>query len=149
MMAGINKAIIVGNVGRIESKATQSGSTVVNLSIATSYKGKDPQGQPIDITDWHNCVMFGKTAEIAQQYVTKGTKLYIEGALKTEKWQTENGETRYTTKVIVREMQMLGSKQDGNAPETPQNAYSTTKTNQPSTMPSYPENNFIDDEIPF
>lgn len=108
-MAGINKAIILGNVGRIETKTTQAGDTIVNLSLATSYKGKDGQ----DVTEWHNCVFFKKVAEICAKYVQKGMKLYVEGQLKTEKWQDQSGVDRYTTKIIVRDMQICTSKAEG------------------------------------
>lgn len=110
MAQGINKVIIIGNVGRVEVKETHSG-TVVNFSIATGSKYTDKKtGNVTETVDWHNCVAFQKTADIIAQYVVKGTKLYLEGAIKTEKWQTQSGENRYTTKIIVREVQILTPK---------------------------------------
>ena len=147
-MAGINKVIILGNVGRIEVKQTQSGSQVVNLSLATSYKTKDANGQPTEVTEWHNCVFFGKVADIAAQYVTKGTKLYVEGSLKTEKYE-KDGIDRYTTKIIVRDMQLLGSKQDGAPSQPSPNAYSAPQNDLPPPSPSGYDQSFPDDDIPF
>ena len=146
-MAGINKCILIGNVGRIESKQTTTGKTVVNLSIATSYKTKSQGGEPVEVTEWHNCVLFEKIAEVAAQYVTKGMKLYVEGALKTEKWQNEAGENRYATKIVVRDMQMLSSKPDG----APSNAAHDQRPPMapPGEVPPNPNNSWIDDEIPF
>jgi single-strand DNA-binding protein len=111
-MAGINKVIIVGNVGKIDAKQTHSGDLVVNLSIATSFKYKDKSGNQIEQTEWHNVSLFKKIAEIAAKYLVKGSKVYIEGSLKTDKWVTSTGENRYTTKIIGKELQMLSSKQD-------------------------------------
>lgn len=114
-MAGINKVILVGNIGRVDVKNTQSGDKVVNLSLATSIKYNDKQtGKPVEQTEWHNCVFFKQVAEIAAKYLTKGMKIYVEGSLKTEKYE-KDGIERYATKIIVRDMQMLGSKSDNEA----------------------------------
>ena len=115
---GINKVMLIGNVGQDpDVRFTQSGKAVANLSIATSESWKDQQGQQQENTEWHRVVIFGKLAEIAQQYVTKGAKLYIEGKLQTRKWQAQDGQDRYTTEVVVDGfsgvMQMLSSVEGG------------------------------------
>jgi single-strand DNA-binding protein len=109
-MSSVNKVILIGNIGRIESKQTQVGF-VSNFSIATSSKYKDRAGILVETTEWHNCVAFGKLSEIMAQYTTKGSKVYIEGNLKTEKYD-KNGTTMYTTKIIAQNLQMLDSKKD-------------------------------------
>lgn len=113
-MAGVNKVILVGHVGIMEVRTTSTGDTIVNLSLATSQKYKDKKtGNDIQNTEWHKCVFFRKPAEIAAKYISKGTQIYVEGSLKTEKWQDQSGIERYTTKIIVRDFQLLGSKKDG------------------------------------
>lgn len=103
----VNKVIILGNVGRTETRATKTGDRVTTVSIATSFKTNDGN----QITEWHQVVFFKRLAEIAAQYVVKGSKIYIEGSLKTEKWQTQSGEDRYTTKIIAKELQLLDKKE--------------------------------------
>ena len=114
---GVNKVILVGNVGQEpDVKATQGGSQVVNLSIATSETWNDKQsGQKQERTEWHRVVFFGKLAEIVSSYVNKGSKLYVEGSLRTRKWQDNNGQDRYTTEIVGSEMQFLGSRGDNDA----------------------------------
>lgn len=112
---GINKVILVGNTGADpESRAMPNGNQVTNLRIATSEVWKDQSGQQQERTEWHTVVLFGKIAEIASQYVTKGSKVYIEGKLTTRKWQDQSGADRYTTEVVVDQrgvMQILDSRQ--------------------------------------
>ncbi|MFK0573966.1 single-stranded DNA-binding protein [Endozoicomonas sp.] len=116
---GINKVILIGNVGQDpEVRFTPSGMAVANLSIATSEAWKDKNsGQVQEKTEWHRIVIFGKLAEIAQQYMKKGGKVYIEGKLQTRKWQDNSGQDRYTTEVVVDGfsgvMQMLSKMEDG------------------------------------
>ena len=108
----VNKAILVGRLGRDpEMRYTSSGTAVVNFSIATNHFVKDQSGNNNDQTEWHNIVAFGKTAEIASEYLTKGRLVFIEGRLQTRKWQDQNGADRYSTEINAHEMQMLGSKQ--------------------------------------
>ena len=116
-MSGVNKVIIVGNLGNDpETRFTTSGAAVTNISIATSEKWKDKNtGQPQEKTEWHNITFFGKLAEIAGQYLKKGSKVYVEGSLTTEKWQDKDGNDRYTTKVKAREVQMLDSRGESTA----------------------------------
>lgn len=102
MARGVNKVIFVGNVGQDPIvRFTPNGEAIANISLATSEKWKDQQGQQQERTEWHRIVIFGKTAEIAQQYVRKGSKLFIEGKLQTRKWQDNNGQDRYTTEVVI------------------------------------------------
>lgn len=115
-MASVNKVILVGHLGRDpETSFMPSGGAVCNFSIATTESWKDKQtGQKQERTEWHSIVMYGKLAEIAGQYLKKGAQVYLEGKLQTRKWQDKNtGVDRYTTEIIVDQMAMLGSKQDG------------------------------------
>jgi single-strand DNA-binding protein len=112
-VAAVNKVILVGNVGKEpEIRSTQSGDSICNLSLATTSKRKDKaSGESIEDTQWHRLVFFGKLAEIAGQYVTKGSSLYVEGTLKYGKYTDKTtGVERYTTDIMVSEMQMLGGK---------------------------------------
>jgi single-strand DNA-binding protein len=112
MARGINKVIIVGNLGNDpETKYMPSGSAVTNLSVATNESWKDKQtGEQKERTEWHRVAMFGRLAEIAAEYLRKGSQVYIEGKLRTRKWQDPQGNDRYTTEVIADEMQMLGGR---------------------------------------
>ncbi|MCY7296809.1 single-stranded DNA-binding protein [Alteromonas sp. a30] len=115
MAKGINKVILVGNLGQDpEVKYMPNGNAVTNISIATSESWKDQSGQPQERTEWHRVVMFRKLAEIAGQYLRKGSQVYIEGKLQTRKWQDQGGQDRYTTEIVADNMQMLGGRtQDG------------------------------------
>lgn len=115
MAKGINKVILVGNLGQDpETRYTQSGKAVTNISIATTDSWTDKQtGQRTDNTEWHRVVFFNRLAEIAGEYLRKGSQVYIEGSLRTHKWQDQQGQDRYTTEIVASEMQMLGGKQDG------------------------------------
>ena len=118
-MSSINKVILVGRLGADpELRYTQGGDAVATLSVATSEKWKDKQtGEQKESTEWHRCVLWRRLAEIAQQYLAKGALVYLEGQLKTRKWQDKDGQDRYTTEVQVREMKMLGGKGDSHADE--------------------------------
>ena len=115
MARGINKVILVGNLGADpETRYMPSGGAVTNLSIATSETWKDKQtGEQKDRTEWHKVAMFNRLAEIAAEYLRKGSQVYIEGKLRTRKWQDRDGNDRYTTEVIADEMQMLGGRGGG------------------------------------
>jgi single-strand DNA-binding protein len=105
---GVNKVILVGNLGADpEVRTSPNGSVIANLRLATGEAWKDQQGQLQERTEWHRIVMFGRTAEIARDYLRKGSKLYIEGRLQTRKWQDKEGRDQYTTEVVANEMQML------------------------------------------
>ncbi len=112
---GVNKVILVGNCGQDpEMKYMPNGNAVTNLSVATSETWKDKQtGQPQERTEWHRVVFFNRLAEIAGEYLRKGGKVYIEGALRTRKWQGQDGQDRYTTEIVASEMQMLDSRSGG------------------------------------
>lgn len=111
-MSGVNKVILIGTLGQDpETKFTQAGKTITNLSIATSEKWKDQQGQDKEATEWHRVVLFGKQAEAAGKYLTKGKKVYIEGKLKTDKWQDKQGNDRYTTQIVAMGMEFLSPQQ--------------------------------------
>ena len=112
MARGINKVIVVGNLGNDpDTRYMPSGGAVTNLSIATSESWKDKQsGEQKERTEWHKVAMFGRLAEIAAEYLRKGSQVYIEGKLRTRKWQDRDGNDRYTTEIIADEMQMLGGR---------------------------------------
>jgi single-strand DNA-binding protein len=115
MARGVNKVILVGNMGQDpETKFMPSGGAVTNVSIATSESWKDKTtGQPQERTEWHRVVFFNRLAEIAGEYLRKGSKVYVEGSLRTRKWQDQSGQDRYTTEIVASEMQMLDSRGDG------------------------------------
>jgi single-strand DNA-binding protein len=149
---GINKVILVGNLGSDpEVRYMPSGGAVTTVSIATSQAWKDKQtGEQKETTEWHRVVMFNKLAEIAGEYLRKGSQIYVEGALRTRKWQGQDGQDRYTTEIVANTMQMLGSaKSEGAAPQhnrpqsntRPQVGHGAT----PPTNDDYPFN----DDIPF
>ena len=152
-MSSVNKAILVGNLGRDpEIRQTKSGDPVATLSLATSERWTDKQtNEKRERTEWHRVVVFGKTAEIAQQYLTKGSKVYIEGAIKTRKWTDDKGVERYTTEIVLspfRSLLVLLDKKSAGGPP-PVNTiddYGTTRTGQDDTANSETE---FDDEVPF
>ena len=115
MARGINKVILIGNLGADpETRAMPSGMTVANIRVATSENWKDKQsGENKERTEWHNVAMFGRLGEIAGEYLKKGSKVYIEGSLRTRKWQDKSGNDRYTTEISANEMQMLDSRGGG------------------------------------
>lgn len=112
---GVNKVILVGNLGNDpETRYTQAGAAITNVSVATSETWKDKQtGQPQERTEWHRVVFFNRLGEIAGEYLRKGSKIYVEGSLRTRKWQDKEGMDRYTTEIVGNEMQMLDSRSGG------------------------------------
>lgn len=109
-MAGVNKVILVGNLGKDpEVRTLDNGRSVATFSVATSEVYKDKNGQKVENTDWHNIVMWSPLAEIAQKYLKKGNQVYLEGRLTTRSWDDKEGNKRYTTEVVVRDMTLLGS----------------------------------------
>ena len=115
MARGVNKVILVGTLGKDpETRYMPSGSAVTNMRIATNEQWKDKQtGEQQERTEWHSIAMFGRLAEIAAEYLRKGSQVYIEGKLRTRKWQDKEGKDRYTTEIVADEMQMLGGKGGG------------------------------------
>ena len=114
MTRGINKAVIVGTLGKDpEIRYSSKGNAVVNLSVATNEAWKDREtGEAQERTEWHRIVIFGKLGEIASQYLKKGSQAYFEGRIKTSKWQDQGGNNRYTTEIVASEMQMLGRRNE-------------------------------------
>jgi single-strand DNA-binding protein len=112
MARGVNKVILVGNLGADpESRSTASGTQVVNIRLATTDNWKDRQtGDPQERTEWHRVVLFGRLGEIAAQYLRKGSQCYIEGRIQTRKWQGQDGQDRYTTEIVANDMQLLGGR---------------------------------------
>jgi len=112
MARGVNKVILIGNLGQDpEVRVTQSNMAVANLRIATTHAWKDRQsGEPQERTEWHTVVLYNRLAEIAGQYLHKGSQVYIEGSLRTRKWQDRSGNDRYTTEIVTSDLQMLGSR---------------------------------------
>lgn len=115
MARGVNKVILIGNCGNDpETRYMPNGGAVTNVNIATSESWKDKQsGQMQERTEWHRCVFYQRLAEIAGEYLKKGSKVYVEGSLRTRKWQGQDGQDRYTTEIIVNEMQMLDGRGEG------------------------------------
>jgi single-strand DNA-binding protein len=132
MARGINKAIIVGTLGRDpEVKYTAGGSAIVNTSVATNESWRDKNtGENVEKTEWHRIVIFGKLAEIAAQYLKKGSQVYFEGKIQTRKWQDQSGQDRYTTEIVANEMQMLGGRADSSG------GTSDFKPQQPAAKPT-------------
>lgn len=114
MARGVNKVILVGHVGQDpEVRYSPSETAIANLSLATNSYWKDRQtGEDREKTEWHRLVFFNRTAEIVEQYVRKGSQIYVEGRLQTRKWQDQNGQDRYTTEIVVHELQLLGGRSD-------------------------------------
>jgi single-strand DNA-binding protein len=151
MARGINKVILIGNLGADpETRYTPSGTAITNLRLATTEAWKDRQsGEQVEKTEWHRVVMFDRLAEIAAEYLRKGSQVYIEGQLQTRKWQDQQGQDRYTTEVRARDMQMLGGRPGAGAPASggSQGGYSQGGgQGGGSHEPSEP---VLDDDIPF
>ena len=120
-MASVNKVILVGNLGRDpEVRYMPSGDAMVNISLATTDNWRDKNGEKQEKTEWHRVVMFGKVAEIAGEYLKKGSQAYFEGRLQTRKWTDKEGQERYTTEIVADRMQMLGSRSGGSARAMPE-----------------------------
>lgn len=150
MARGINKVILVGNLGKDpEVRYTPSGLAVANITIATSEGWKDKQsGEMQEKTEWHRVVFYQRLAEIAGEYLRKGSKVYVEGRLQTRKWQDKNtGQDRYTTEIIASEMQMLDSK-GGNSGEGA-SSYEKPAAAATGTSDAAPALDSFDDDIPF
>ena len=150
---GVNKVILVGNLGQPpEMRTSPNGSVVANLNIATGEAWKDQQGQLQERTEWHRVVMFGRTAEIARDYLHKGSKIYLEGRLQTRKWQDKNGQDRYTTEIVAQEFQMLdraqGDNSQGQGQPQPRQDRAAAQSNPQPSGAGYSEIPF-DDDIPF
>ena len=155
----VNKVILVGRLGKDpETRYMTNGEAVTNATLATSENWKDKSGEKQEKTEWHNLVFYRRLAEVAGEYLKKGAQVYIEGKIQTRKYQTKEGQDRYTTEIIVNEMQMLGSKSGGagsfevveNQSSSPAPARSAPVT-KPATAAPAGKGNFdnFDDDIPF
>jgi single-strand DNA-binding protein len=157
-MRGVNRVTILGNVGKDpEVKYLPSGACVVSFSVATSESWKDKNtGQQQERTEWHKCSAFNRLAEIVRDYVKSGSKLYLEGSLRTRSWEQDNI-TRYSTEIVVSEMQLLDSRNGGPAAaqtDEPRQRQSASPSQQPRSPASQPQNNLADDfgfsdDLPF
>lgn len=163
MARGVNKVIIVGNLGADPDmrRIPSTGASVANIRVATSEQWKDKQtGEQKERTEWHSVVFFGRLAEIVGEYLRKGSQVYVEGSLRTRKWQGNDGQDRYTTEIVGGEMQMLGSRggssgnRGGEGNYSAQSGYGSQSTqsgqsgNAPTPNPP-PIEDFGDDDIPF
>ena len=156
MARGINKVILIGNLGADpETRAMPSGTTVANLRIATSESWRDKKtGEQQERTEWHRVALFGRLAEIAGEYLRKGSQVYIEGSLRTRKWQDKQGNERYSTEIVGNDLQMLGGRGGGGASASPAAAGAAS-----AGAPTYAEESAggvggsrseeFDDDIPF
>jgi single-strand DNA-binding protein len=141
-MASLNKVMLIGNLGKDpEVRFTGSGQAVAGFSLATSEKFKNKSGEWEERTEWHNITLWGKLAEIAGEYLSKGKTVYIEGRLQTRKWQDKSGNDRYTTEIVGDKMQMLSPKGESRR--------GNDVSSEPTGGGSYEEPPFQDDDIPF
>jgi single-strand DNA-binding protein len=154
-MASVNKVILVGNLGRDpETRYTADGAAITNITLATSRRYKDSSGQQQEETEWHRVAFFGRLAEIAGEYLKKGRPVYVEGRLRTRKWQDKEGQDRYTTEIVAEQMQMLGSREGAGGSEFDSGAEeSRAPARAAASKPaaSKPAANIadMDDDIPF
>lgn len=150
-MAGVNKVIIVGRLGGDPDVRTMpNGDTVANISVATSESWNDRNtGERREITEWHRIVFYRRQAEICGEYLKKGSQVYVEGRLRTRKWQDQNGQERYTTEIQGDVLQMLGNSQDGNSNNQTQNKPTQQKEWDGYSDEERRQMNNFDDDIPF
>jgi single-strand DNA-binding protein len=134
-MASVNKVILIGNLGRDpEVRYMPDGAAIANISLATTDTWKDKSGEKQERTEWHRVAFFGKTAEIAGEYLRKGSQVYVEGRLQTRKWQDKDGQEKYTTEIVADRMQMLGSRGGASASAGP----GTGPSDAPHAAPAAP-----------
>ncbi|HEX5363832.1 MAG TPA: single-stranded DNA-binding protein [Gallionella sp.] len=159
----VNKVILVGRLGKDpETRYMTNGEAVTNVSLATSENYKDKSGEKQERTEWHNLVFYRRLAEVAGEYLKKGSQVYVEGRIQTRKWQDKEGKERYTTEIIVNEMQMLGGKSTGgsfevmdqsaperSAPERSAPARSAAPAARQAPAPAKSSFDNFDDDIPF
>ena len=152
----VNKVILIGRLGKDpETRYMTNGEAVTNATLATSENWKDKSGEKQEKTEWHNLVFYRRLAEIAGEYLKKGSQIYVEGKLQTRKWQTKEGQDRYTTEIVVNEMTMLGGKSSGGGSfevvENKPAASSSGSSAAPAKAAPAAKNSFdnFDDDIPF
>ena len=151
MSRGVNKAIIVGTLGQDpEIRYTANGGAVANISVATNESWMDKAtNEKQERTEWHRIVMFGKLAEIAEQYLKKGSQAYFEGRIQTRKWQDNEGKDRYSTEIVAHEMQMLGGRPDSGQQQQQQRPQQNTAHGRPAPAPAAAPADDGFDDIPF
>jgi single-strand DNA-binding protein len=161
MAKGVNKVILLGNVGKDpEIRATQGGMTIASFSFATADRQKDQSGQYVDKTEWHNLVAFQRTAEVVRDYVKKGTQLMIEGKIQTRSWDDkESGQKKFRTEILINDLTLLGGGQgkengNGSAPATAGRSSGSSNSNSNhgggySHQQDYGDQGITDDDIPF
>ncbi|WP_291524126.1 single-stranded DNA-binding protein [Acidithiobacillus sp.] len=157
-MAGVNKVILLGHLGRDpEMRYQPSGGAIANFSVATSETFKDKEGNKQERTEWHRVVLFGRTAEIAGEYLRKGSMAYVEGRLQTRKWTDKEGQERYTTEIVGDRLQLVGARGGGSGgaasfdeedQSRPSGGGSSAGSSRKNEMPPVPAEDF-DDDIPF
>jgi single-strand DNA-binding protein len=146
----VNKVILIGRLGKDpEMRYTASGTAVANFSMATNHFTRDQDGNNSDTTEWHQVVAFGRTAEVASEYLNKGKLVYIEGRLQTRSWDDQNGQKRYKTEVVCSNLQLLGSKADSEVPQDapPAMEKTTDSSNEKETQTSTASEE--EDDLPF
>jgi single-strand DNA-binding protein len=156
-MASVNKVIIIGNLGRDpETRYMPEGGAICNISVATTDKWKDKNGEMQEKTEWHRVAFFGKLAEIAGEYLKKGSQVYVEGRLQTRKWQDKDGNDKYSTEIVANQMQMLGSRQGmgggaraSEAPGGPEEGASSRPASAKPAAKSGGKFDDFEDDIPF
>jgi len=157
-MASVNKVIIIGNLGRDpETRYMPDGGAITNVSVATTEVWKDKNGEKQEKTEWHRVAFFGKLAEIAGEYLKKGSQVYVEGRLQTRKWQDKDGADKYTTEIVANAMQMLGSRQgmgggaSGGAPEDRGEGAGASRpvASKPAAKAAGGKFDDLEDDIPF
>ena len=147
-MASVNKVILVGNLGRDpEVRYLPDGAAIANISVATTDVWKDKGGEKQERTEWHRVAFFGKLAEIAGEYLKKGSQIYVEGRLQTRKWQDKEGHEKYTTEIVAERMQMLGSRAGMGSPDGGERAAPPSGGAQPKGASARFDD--FEDDIPF
>ena len=143
----VNKVILIGRLGKDpDMRYTPSGTAVANFSLATNTAFKDSDGNWTDKTEWHNIVSFGRTAEIAGEYLKKGKLVYIDGRLQTSSWEDQNGQKRYKTEIVATELQLIGSRGEG---ESGADSSATDTEDEVPATEDMPPNNEEEDDLPF
>jgi single-strand DNA-binding protein len=147
MARGVNKVTLIGNLGNDpELRSTQTGSAVANITLATSESWRDKETQETkERVEWHRIIFFGRLAEVVNEYLRKGSQVYVEGRIQTRKWQDKDGNDRYTTEIVANEMQMLGSRGTNSESSVSQQPASNSQPAAQSAIVNEP----FDDDIPF
>jgi len=147
----VNKAILIGNLGANPTiRYSAEGTAMANLSVATTYSRTDKSGQRTEETEWHRVVLFGRQAEVAGEYLKKGSQIFVEGRLRTRKWTDQSGQDRYTTEIVAQSMQMLGSR-DNSTPKQQGGGYAqqSQSTQRPAQQQSSEPFDNMGDDTPF